>query len=85
MCERLALNESNETKGKTMKIFENIKGYANAKNAEKKLRDVLGDRIDDYAWHIGVNSNGRFYPVVSCITQAGAIGWLAHSGICVTN
>ena len=67
-----------------MKIFENVKGYANAKNAEKKLRDVLGDRIDDYNWHIGVNSSGRFFPVVSSV-NSGDIGWLCHAGICVTN
>tara|TARA_R110002167_G_scaffold14822_3_gene59726 strand:+ start:1769 stop:2005 length:237 start_codon:yes stop_codon:yes gene_type:complete len=77
-----------------MRLFDREHGtYATPKNAERKLKNEIaknGDSIEDYHWHIGVTSEGRFYPVAThCMPRAGS-GltrgghlWLAHHGVAV--
>lgn len=69
-----------------MKLFDTIKGYATPQNAEKKLRNEVGNNLEDMHWVIAINTEGRYVPIVT--------GWpsnpqglcsLVHCGICVAS
>ena len=74
-----------------MRLFKDVKGYANEKNAIKKLLTVFSceneEELNKCAiWSIGYN--GRFYPVVHSVRgthSPSEKAMLAHSGVCVTN
>ena len=75
-----------------MRLFErNTTTYATPINAERKLKNELakrGELLEDYNWLIGVNDEGRFYPVVNyCSPRVGKNSgghlWLAFHGVCV--
>ena len=73
-----------------MRLFKDVKGFANEKNAIKKLMTVLGcedqDELDNrVVWSVGYN--GRFYPVVHRVLGSHhphSLAALAQSGVCVT-
>ena len=71
-----------------MKMFDqNNRTYKTAANAEKALRKLLADNdldIDFYHWMIGVNSDGRYYPVLTGTTSGDRLmaAFWAHKGIC---
>ena len=70
-----------------MRLFKDVKGYTNEKNAIKKLMTVLGcenqDDLDNcVVWSIGYN--GRFYPIVHRCHYDHSLAALAQSGVCVT-
>jgi hypothetical protein len=66
-----------------MRLFNNVKGYATQKGAIRKLKSVLGSALDDYQWSIGVNDEGRFYPIVHNSNSKPYVH-LVGRGICVT-
>ena len=47
-----------------MQVLDQAPGYATVKNAERKLRKVLGDNFDSTRWVMTVNAEGRFVPAV---------------------
>lgn len=68
-----------------MQTFKNVKGYANRKNAIKKLEkelDNLGITTNDVSWFIIALENGRFAPVVKVGAQVELLS-LPHSGVCI--
>ena len=65
-----------------MRNFDDVKGYATPANAEKKLRKVFGAEIERTHWFIGVNSAGRFFPIVRHSAKRSNL-FLTHHGICV--
>ena len=48
-----------------MQLFNQVKGYATAANAERKLRAVMGDAFTYTRWVIAINDTGRYVPVVA--------------------
>lgn len=68
-----------------MRLFDNKHGsYATPENAIRKIRKELGDHFDDCSYIIGVNSEGRFIPIVTHISGLEHMkAHLAHVGICV--
>lgn len=71
-----------------MRLFKDVKGYANEKNAIRKLMNVLKcetlDELDNTAvWSVGFN--GRFYPIVHSLHGHDIQPWaiLANKGICI--
>jgi hypothetical protein len=48
-----------------MRLFDEAHSYATKENAERKLRRVFGDNLDQVKWFIAVNSNGMYVPVVT--------------------
>jgi len=69
-----------------MELFaENSTTFATRANAVKKLEKVLGDNFCNYFWVIGVNEQGRFYPIVTGSYGGEPTTHLAHQGICITS
>ena len=67
-----------------MRLFESSQTYKTQDGAIKKLKKEVGEELlDRFHWHIGVTSEGRFYPVVTG-SESGAYAYLASYGVCVS-
>lgn len=69
-----------------MRLFNECKGYATQKNAiTKLLRTLKAETIEELdavaVWSVGVNSAGRFYPIVHRLHNDPCHFGLAHYGI----
>ena len=70
-----------------MRMFDqNSKTYKTPANAEKALVRVLANNdrdLEDFHWMISVNSEGRYFPVVTgCKNGKLMAAFFAYRGIC---
>ena len=74
----------NATEKTTMRFFEEVPGYKTQENAIRKLKEVVGDKMDLVHWTIAVKDDGRFVPVVHHTFESIDKFAFAHNGIAIT-